>query len=284
MRILILLFSLIVLSGCEDTNVYLATDAAKDAVTAVTLSDEQVVALARQAALSADSRHRIAEAGSAYDNRLQQLTGRYRERDGHRFTFNVYLTDEVNAFAMADGTIRVYSGLMDLMDDDELLFIIGHEMGHVVHDHSRKKVVLAYGASAIRKGLASQQNELGALAASVVGGFAEQLTNAQFSQHEEKEADRYGVQFLLEEDMNRDAAQSALRKLASHSASYSFLSSHPDPQKRADELAPYRAEEEVKKESLFKKLYDFIVLIFLAVWRLFLMILNWIVSIITAFL
>ena len=65
MRILILLFSLIVLSGCEDTNVYLATDAAKDAVTAVTLSDEQVVSLARQAALSADSRHRIAEAGSA---------------------------------------------------------------------------------------------------------------------------------------------------------------------------------------------------------------------------
>ena len=32
---------------------------------------------------------------------------------------------------MADGTIRVYSGLMDLMTDDELLFVIGHEMGHV---------------------------------------------------------------------------------------------------------------------------------------------------------
>ena len=193
MRIFLLLFSLILLGGCEDTNVYLATDAAKDAVTAVTLSDEQVVELARQASLSKDSHHRVAEPGSAYDKRLQQLTRRYRERDGQQFNFKVYLTDEVNAFAMADGTIRVYSGLMDLMDDDELLFIIGHEMGHVIHDHSRKKVVLAYGASALRKGLASQQNELGALAASVAGGFAEQLTNAQFSST--RKGRRTGMEF-----------------------------------------------------------------------------------------
>ena len=45
---------------------------------------------------------------------------------------------------MADGTIRIYSGLMDIMDDRELLFVIGHEAGHVVKDHVRRKVQLAY--------------------------------------------------------------------------------------------------------------------------------------------
>ncbi len=43
-----------------------------------------------------------------------------------------YLTRDVNAFAMADGTIRVYSGLLDLMTDDEVRYVmIGHEIGHV---------------------------------------------------------------------------------------------------------------------------------------------------------
>ncbi len=283
MRILVLLLSLFFVSGCEDTNVYLAADAAKDAVTAVTLSDEQVVVLARQASLLSDKKHQLAAPGSPYDRRLQRLTAKYREREGRQFNFKVYLTDEVNAFAMADGTIRVYSGLMDLMNDEELLFIIGHEMGHVVNDHSRKKVVLAYGASAIRKGLASQQNELGALAGSVVGGFVQQLTNSQFSQHEEKEADRFGVQFMTEENIDLRAAESALRKLSTHSSAYSFLSSHPHPDKRADTVAGYGADEE-KSKSLMKKTYELILYVIQAVWQLLLTILAWIFALITSLL
>jgi putative metalloprotease len=37
---------------------------------------------------------------------------------------------------MADGSIRIYSGLMEMMDEGELLFVLGHEMGHVVEKHS----------------------------------------------------------------------------------------------------------------------------------------------------
>ncbi|VTR30443.1 Uncharacterized metalloprotease yggG [Serratia fonticola] len=32
---------------------------------------------------------------------------------------------------MANGCIRVYSGLMDMMDDNEVEGVLGHEMGHV---------------------------------------------------------------------------------------------------------------------------------------------------------
>jgi Zn-dependent protease with chaperone function len=37
---------------------------------------------------------------------------------------------------MADGSIRIYSGLMEMMDDEKLLFVLGHEMGQVVEKHS----------------------------------------------------------------------------------------------------------------------------------------------------
>lgn len=228
--------SLLLLFSCEETNLFLITEAGIDAVNAVTLSDEDVRRIASQAAMSADSKHRVAGADSSYERRLRKLMAGYGERDGQSFDVKVYLTREVNAFAMADGTIRVCSGLMDIMNDRELLFVIGHEMGHVVKKHSRKKVVLAYASSAVRKGLASQENEIGQIARSAIGSFAEQLANAQFSQHEEREADDYGALFLEKEGYSTDAAVSALRKLSKLAGQHTFLSSHPDPATRAERL------------------------------------------------
>jgi putative metalloprotease len=125
---ILILFLTILLSSCEDTNVLVMTDAATDAVKAITLSDADVRNLAQRAAHESDSRHLIAPPGSSYDNRLRGLRADYSERDGYNLNFKVYLTEEVNAFAMADGTVRVYSGLMDLMSDEELLFVVGHEI------------------------------------------------------------------------------------------------------------------------------------------------------------
>ena len=45
------------------------------------------------------------------------------------------MTKEVNAWAMANGCIRVYSGLMDMMTNNEVEAVLGHEMGHVAHVH-----------------------------------------------------------------------------------------------------------------------------------------------------
>jgi putative metalloprotease len=125
---------------------------------------------------------------------------------------------------------------MDMMNDGELLFVIGHEIGHVEKNHISKKIRLAYAGSAVRKGAASINNEVGVIARSQLGGFAEKLLNAQFSQQEEREADDYGLNFLIMNEKNPVHAVSALRKLAILGDSHSFLSSHPAPGKRADRL------------------------------------------------
>lgn len=234
--ILILIASLAGI-GCEDTDVGLAARAGIDAVRAVTLDDEQVKRLAEEIARQSDRNHRVAPAGHPYARRLQRIAGPYRNYDGQAFDFKVYLSPKVNAFAMADGTIRIYSGLMDRLDDRELLFVVGHEMGHVNEGHIQRKIRLAYASSAVRKAIASQQNEAGAIAASVLGALAESLLNAQFSQQEERRADDYGVAFLTREGYGRDPAVSALEKLAALSGDHSFWSSHPEPDARAQRLA-----------------------------------------------
>lgn len=245
--------------GCEDTNLELAAEAGLDAIKAATLSDEDVHMLASRASLDADRKNTLAPADSLHAKRLLRLTGNTRRSDGYEFTFKVYQSKQVNAFAMADGTIRIYSGLMDMMNDEELLFVVGHEMGHVVKKHIKKKIVLAYAASALRKGVASQGNLAGGIARSGLGGLLEMLLHAQFSQEEERQADDYGIYYLKEKKVNLGSAVSALKKLATLGNNHSFLSSHPAPGKRAERLQEQvDAPEKIGAPSFFSKIVKMI--------------------------
>lgn len=238
----ILCFSLALLlltAGCEDTDIGLATQAGMDAVRAVSLDDAEVRRTAVALAQQADLKHAVAPPANPYARRLQRLTRDYSEFQGQPFNFKVYLSPEANAFAMADGSIRIYSGLMDMLDDGELLFVIGHEMGHVVEKHIKKKIILAYAGSAVRKAVAAQQGEAGMIARSVLGALAETLVNAQFSQQEERAADDYGVRFLETAGLGVQPAISALTKLAAIGSDHSLLSSHPAPEARVKRLVEY---------------------------------------------
>ncbi len=255
----VLIFLLLLMTGCEDTDIGMAIEAGKDAVQAATLSDEDVQRLALAVARKSDQKHSVAPAQNPYARRLQRLVGSKSSHDGLDFNYKVYLSPTVNAFAMADGTIRIYSGLMDLMDDRELIFVVGHEMGHVVAKHVKQKIMLAYAGSAVRKAIASQQNQAGEIARSGIGALAEKLVNAQFSQQEEREADDYGVLYLKKKGFDEQPAISAMAKLARAGHQHSFLSSHPAPEARAERMrAPDYDPQKVKGPSVLKRLWAWI--------------------------
>jgi putative metalloprotease len=249
------LFSL----GCEDTDIGVATQAGIEAIRAATLNDEEVKLLAIALAEQSDLKHTLAPPDNFYARRLQRLTEGYDTFDGHAFDFKVYLSPMVNAFAMADGSIRIYSGLMDILDDNELRFVVGHEMGHVVEKHVKKKIMLAYAGSAVRKAITSQQNEAGAIARSVLGALAENLLNAQFSQQEERRADDFGVDFMKRQGQGVQPAISALMKLAAPGKDHSLLSSHPAPEARAKRLRESAlAPPRIEAPSLFNRIVDWL--------------------------
>jgi putative metalloprotease len=236
--------------GCEGVDLRQAKEAGEDAVKAVTLSEEQVRELARRAAEKADTEHKVAPPGSPYASRLRRLARKHREEEGHSFHYRVYLSSRVNAFALADGSIRIYSGLMDKMDDQELLFVLGHEMGHVVENHVQEKMRLALAGSALRKAVASQENVIGELAESQLGGLVHKLIQAGFSREEEEEADRYAVRFMQREGYNPQKAVSALKKLGDMSKGASLLASHPAPKERAEKVREQlRSGFEEEKDS-----------------------------------
>ncbi len=215
-----------------------AHGAAVDAGKAATLSDADVRAMSMQFRDASDRRNKVAPVSSKYAQRLALVTRGLESEDGLRLNFKAYLAPTVNAFALGDGTVRVYSGLMDLMTDDELHFVLGHEIGHVKLGHGKKAIQTAYAASAARQGIAANSGGRAGTAAKIadsdLGEMLEKVVNAQHSQGQESDADAYGVGFLKRHRFDVKAAPSALRKLARGGAeSTSILSSHPAPGERA---------------------------------------------------
>ena len=212
--------------------------AATDAAKAATLTDQQVRDYASQMAKYSDRQSAIAPAGSPYAQRLATLTTGLTEDAGLKLNYKVYMVKQVNAFAMADGTIRLYSGLLDMMTDDEVRYVIGHEMGHVKSGHTKKRMQTALATSATQKAVASSGTKAGVLADSQLGDLMVQVVRAQHSQSNEREADDYAMQFMSRRKYDRKACVSALDKLAKMSGSgdTNWLSTHPAPKERSARL------------------------------------------------
>ncbi|MEQ4617905.1 MAG: M48 family metalloprotease [Corticimicrobacter sp.] len=224
-------------AGCMETaNMGGLMDSGSKLMQAYNLSDQEVIDLSNQACAQMDQENRVAGKNSKYNQRLQRIVRPLaKDLNGQTPEFKVYLTDDVNAWAMANGCIRVYTGLMDKMNDDELRGVIGHEMGHVELGHSKRAMQTAYTLSAARDAVgASGSAAAVALSSSQLGDLTEALLNAQFSQSQETAADDYSFELLTERKLNTQGLVTAFQKLAElGGGESSIMSSHPGSNERA---------------------------------------------------
>ncbi len=218
----------------------------KQGLAAAMLSDDQMAEMASRGIIEMDAKNTLSPPGSTYSQRLVKITKNFTEINGRTLDFRVYDQNVINAFAMPDGSVRVYTGLMDIMTDDELLFVIGHEIGHVAKGHSRKRFQLAYSTSALRELVNDQGGMYEQVVSSKFGDFMEKIVHSQYSQHNELESDEYGLLTVQKNNRPKIAAITALQKLGSLSKEnprifQQLLSSHPQPEKRAQRI------KEIKK-------------------------------------
>jgi putative metalloprotease len=248
-RILLILAVAVMTSSCgilANVDPNLALSGASKAIQALTISDEQIQAYVRQSVIQMDAQNKVSPATSSYSKRLANLTRGLTDVDGLPLNFKVYETKQVNAFACADGSVRVYSGLMDLLSDDEVLGVIGHEIGHVALKHSKKEMQNAYLTSAALDGLGSMSTSLASLSQSQLRAFGEAALNARYSKKQELQADDYGYEFLKAKGKNPIAMIKSFQKMlalknsqssATSSSMNQLLSSHPDLETRINRIA-----------------------------------------------
>lgn len=227
------------LSGCQGFNPAGLLQSGMQAVQAATLSDEQVKTLSQQACAELDRQNKIAPPDSSYGKRIAKISQALgTEINGTPVNYKVYLTKDVNAWAMANGCVRVYSGLMDMMNDNEVEAVLGHEMGHVALGHTRKSMQVAYATHAARGALASAGGAASQLSQSQLGDIGEKLVNSRFSRTQETEADDFSYDLLKKRGINPIGLATSFDKLSSQETGRqsSMFDDHPPSPERAQHI------------------------------------------------
>ena len=180
-------------------NLKKAVSAGAKAVQAATLTDAQMAAYVKESVDWMDKHNPVLPEDNPYTQRLRKLTEGITDADGIPLNFKVYHVIDINAFACPDGSVRVFSSLMDIMSDDELMGIIGHEIGHVMKRHSKNAIRQSLLTGALKDAAGAANNTVAALTDSQLGAS---LIGAKFSQKQEREADNCGYDFLVSKGRN----------------------------------------------------------------------------------
>lgn len=237
-------FSAMISPAYAQFNLRKAMGGAVKAVKAFTLTDEQMAAYVKESVDWMDKHNPVLPENDPYTQRLRKLTAGITDADGIPLNFKVYNVVDINAFACPDGSVRVFSSLMDIMNDDELLGVIGHEIGHVLKRHSKNAFKNELLTGALKDAVASAGGKAAVLTDSQLGTLGQSLMNARFSQKQENEADDCGYDFLVSKGKNPWGIVMSFEKLmkleggsaANKSYIQKMFSSHPETQKRIEHM------------------------------------------------
>ena len=190
-----------------------AVNAGAAAVQALTISDAQVAQLCSQYMVETDGQNTILPADNSYTQRLNRIMARFHNINNLNLNYKVYQSNTVNAFASGDGSVRVYTGLMDAMNDDEVFAVIGHELGHLINKDVRDAYRAAYLVVAARYGIAAVNTTAGALSTGFLGDLGQQLAENAYSRKQETQADETAFQFCIQNGVDPYAMYHALNVL-----------------------------------------------------------------------
>ena len=190
---------------------------------------------------------------------LEQFAKELNLKNKKPLRFAVVESDEVNAFALPNGQIVVYSAILkNMKKPDELAALIGHEASHINNRHSTKMLCRNLAGYMVVSLLFSDVN--GVMA--VLTENAQQLHSLSFSRGFEKEADEQGLKILIDNHMNPNGMVNLFEQLEKENdfSIPKILSSHPLTSERKENMQKIISNTvfEVKSNQKLKNLFEHI--------------------------
>jgi predicted Zn-dependent protease len=214
------------------------------------LSGQQMASLGASAWSDVKSKENTSS-DPRYVNRLNRVAPKILQAAGENpseWEWKVFESKDLNAFALPGNHFAVYTGLMDLMEnDDQLATVVGHEVAHVRANHGGERMSQQLGANvtlqaaqaALGGGGQSAQMALGAL-----GLGAQYGVLLPFSRKHELEADRLGIVYMNKAGYNPNEALKFWTKMSSAGGPKppEFMSTHPADTTRINQIKDIIAE------------------------------------------
>ena len=194
---------------------------------------------------------------NAVENYLSSIGRLDYVEDYYDWEFHLIMEDTVNAFCIPGGKIVVFSGILSVArNEEELAFILGHEMAHALLDHTRTRL-----SAQNTKNTLTTVSWFGSFAFDLFGlGEIGNLTRAavdtadigsQFlllnpwGRDQELEADRLGMLIIHWAGYDITGVPAFWQKMSSQNANnFDFFSTHPADEKRINVMRSLVAEIE----------------------------------------
>ncbi|WP_442794838.1 M48 family metallopeptidase [Pelobium manganitolerans] len=158
--------------------------------------------------------------------------------DRNKLKVHILNKNDINAFALPNGHLIIYSGLiLNSENQEELAGVICHEIAHIELNHVMKKLIKEMGLSVLIS------MTTGNSGAEVIKGTAKMLSSSAFDRSLEKEADIKAVHYLVNANVNPGPFADFLYKLSDNEHEetkyLTWISTHPDSKERAKYIIEY---------------------------------------------
>jgi len=183
------------------------------------------------------------------------------ERPDLPWEFHTLDSEIINAFALPGGKVFITRGLMSRMENEaQLVGVLGHEVGHVTAQHigqqMSQRMAIGIGIAAIGIGAQFSDEdwiELLGIGAAVGGS----LYALSYGRGQESEADVLGVRYMTRlkyDPRGQVQVMEILRDASGGSGGVEFLQTHPNPQRRINDLNKLIREKypDIENSNRFK--------------------------------
>lgn len=169
------------------------------------------------------------------------------ERDLDLFKWEFKLIDDpkmINAFCMPGGKVVVYTGILEVAQDDAgLAVILGHEIAHALAKHGNERMsqnkLVTMGGSILELSTQQSSEETQALVGLAYGAGTTLGVLLPYSRLHETEADKIGLMIMKNAGYPPEAAVGFWERMAKKSGGKSppeFLSTHPSDKTRINDI------------------------------------------------
>ncbi|MEX2569481.1 MAG: M48 family metallopeptidase [Cyclobacteriaceae bacterium] len=203
------------------------------------IKDSKVVTKSNEGQRVVNVGRRIASAVEEYLNEKN-----YSEiTEGFAWEFNLIENEQVNAWCMPGGKVAFYTGIMPICQDDTgIAVVMGHEVAHAIANHARERMSQGMVANGLLGGIQTAMGENPSLTQTIflqAIGFGGQVGMLKFSRDQELEADQLGLVFMAIAGYDPREAPGFWERMNAQSNGQrppEFLSTHPGPERRIDQL------------------------------------------------
>ena len=180
-------------------------------------------------------------------DRIADAVERYMNEHGlgdqiadYQWEFNLIDSDQKNAWAMPGGKVVVYTGILEVAQDDAgLAVVMGHEIAHAIARHGSERMTqgltITLGGVALDKALEDEPSATRNIFLASYGVGTTVAIMLPYSRTHETEADKLGLIFMAMAGYAPEEAVGFWQRMAQSkdgSAPPEFLSTHPADETR----------------------------------------------------